>query len=244
VALVTGAGRGVGRALALALADAGATVALVSRSSRELDSTAAEIGRRGGSAMALTADLGDRHQIKSLAAAVLAELGAVTVLVNNAAQVEPLGPTTNVDIDDWSAALAVNVVGPAALTLELLPAMLANHWGRIVNISSGIVARPTGFGFNAYAASKAALEAHTVNLAAELAGTGVTINCFRPGSVDTAMNAWVCRQPPEKIGAAAKARYNELRTSGLLASPASVASALLEHMRSEDSGQIWALAGA
>ena len=86
--------------------------------------------------------------------------------------------------------MAINVVGPVSLTAALVPAMLDQSWGRIVNVSSGIAVHPAAMiGGNAYAAAKAALEAHTLNLAAELAGTGVTVNGFRPGTVDTGRQA-------------------------------------------------------
>jgi NAD(P)-dependent dehydrogenase (short-subunit alcohol dehydrogenase family) len=116
----------------------------------------------------------------------------VDILVNNAATVEPLGPTAAVEAAELRAAFELNVVAPAALTAAVLPGMLSAGWGRIVNVSSAIVARPDSMArFNAYAATKAALEAHTVNLAAELRGTGVTVNAYRPGGVDTAMQAWI-----------------------------------------------------
>ena len=151
---------------------------------------------------------------------------------------------TTVDAADWSAAMAINVLAPVAITLELLPRMLDNGWGRIVNVSSGIVGRHAALGFNAYAASKPALEAHTLNLAAELAGTGVSVNCFRPGSVDTAMNAWVRNQPPESIGAASRERFNQIYSQGLLKSPEYAARFLLEHLANDETGEIWAIPSA
>ena len=122
----------------------------------------------------------------------------------------------------------------------LLPVMLANKWGRIVNISSGIAAQPAGMlRANAYATSKAALEAHTLNLAAELAGTGVTVNAFRPGSVDTAMQAWIRAQDPAQIGAALHQRFATSYQEGNLISPQQSARSLLSHLRTGDTGRIW-----
>jgi NAD(P)-dependent dehydrogenase (short-subunit alcohol dehydrogenase family) len=98
--------------------------------------------------------------------------------------------------------------------------MLQRRWGRIVNISSGIPSHPEAMiGMNAYATSKAAVEAQTLNLAAELAGSGVTANVFRPGSVDTAMQAWIREQEPTRIGADLHRRFARSYAEGSLMSP-------------------------
>src|SRR6202041_3849106 len=134
---------------------------------------------------------------------------------NNAATVEPLGATAAIPPAELRRAFEVNVVAPATLTAAVLPGMLDAGWGRVVNVSSGIVASPAGMiRGNAYAATKAALEAHTVNLAAELAGTGVTVNAYRPGGVDTAMQAWIRGQDPGRIGAGLHERFNKNFAAG------------------------------
>ena len=144
----------------------------------------------------MPADLADEEDRGRAVAAVLAA-GRVDILVNNAATVEPLGPTISIPAADLRLAFEVNVVAPAALTAAVLPGMLDVGWGRVVNVSSGIAAYPAGMvRGNAYATTKAALEAHTVNLAAELRGTGVTVNAYRPGGVDTAMQAWIRSRTP------------------------------------------------
>ena len=96
--------------------------------------------------------------------------------------------------------------------------MIKQGYGRIVNVSSAIAAAPGAIRLDAYA-SKAALEAHTLGLAAELAGTGVTVNIVRPGPVDTAMPAWILAQPPAEIGAGLHDRFVAMRDAGLMASP-------------------------
>ncbi|MGH3219569.1 MAG: SDR family NAD(P)-dependent oxidoreductase [Streptosporangiaceae bacterium] len=194
-ALITGAGRGIGRAVALGLADAGAGLILVARSADQLAQTRAILLGRGTAAKQVRivpADLGDEQQRGHAATAAVAA-GRVDILVNNAATVEPLGPTAAVPPADLRRAFELNVIAPAGLTAAVLPGMLEAGWGRIVNVSSAIAARPDAMvRFNACAAAtKAALEARTVNLAAELAGTGVTVNVYRPGGVDTAMQAWI-----------------------------------------------------
>ncbi|MGA2307295.1 MAG: SDR family oxidoreductase [Acidimicrobiales bacterium] len=240
VALVTGAGRGIGRAIALGLAADGARVALLARSQGELDEVAKSVHDQGGLALVVRADVGDPDQAERAAAHTLAELGTVDILVNNAAVVWPLAPTTTVDPAEWAAAIAINVVGPFILTSALLPAMIDHGWGRIVNVSSAIAARPAFMiGGNAYATSKAALEAHTLNLSAELTGTGVTVNVFRPGSVDTAMQGWIRSQSPDRIGLALHQSFTRSYEEGSLLTPEQSARSLLAHLASDATGEIW-----
>jgi len=118
--------------------------------------------------------------------------------------------------------------------------MVERGWGRIVDVSSGIVAHPGAMvGGNAYGATKAALEAHVVNLAAELEGTDVTVNAFRPGAVDTAMQGWIRDQDPAEIGSALHERFVTGYESGSLLTPEDSASALLAHLDAGGNGQIW-----
>jgi NAD(P)-dependent dehydrogenase (short-subunit alcohol dehydrogenase family) len=239
-ALVTGAGRGIGRALALGLAAAGAQVAILARTQNELDEVAAAIGDHGSTALVIRTDLGDPDQVAQAANVALADFGAVDVLINNAGVVWPLGPTSSVDPAEWAAAIGINLLGPVALTRALLPEMLARSFERIVNVSSSVAARPEAMiRGNAYAASKAALEAHTLNLAAELSGSGVTVNVYRPGGVDTAMQAWIRDQPPAQIGAELHERFANSFAQGTLITPDRSARALLEHLSGDDTGQIW-----
>ena len=246
-ALVTGAGRGIGRAVALGLAGAGAGLILVARSAGQLAQTQASLLGRGipaGQVRIVPADLGDERQRDRAAAAALAA-GRVDVLVNNAATVEPLGPTAAVPAAELRRAFELNAVAPAALSAAVLPGMLEAGWGRIVNVSSGIAGRPDAMvRFNAYAATKAALEAHTINLAAELRGTGVTANVFRPGGVDTAMQAWIRQQDPERIGAAAHERFTQSFADGTLITPGQSAAVLIAHLAADDTGAIWDVSAA
>jgi NAD(P)-dependent dehydrogenase (short-subunit alcohol dehydrogenase family) len=241
-ALVTGAGRGIGRAVAIGLADAGARLILVARSDGQLAETRAMLLARdtaAGQVQIIPADLGDGQQRDRAAAAALSA-GRVDILVNNAATVEPLGPTAAVPAAELRRAFELNVIAPAALTAAVLPGMLEAGWGRIVNVSSGIAGRPDSMvRFNAYAATKAALEAHTVNLAAELRGTGVTVNAYRPGGVDTAMQAWIRQQDPGRIGTAAHERFNQNFADGTLITPGQSAAVLLAHLRGDDTGAVW-----
>jgi 3-oxoacyl-[acyl-carrier protein] reductase len=171
---------------------------------------------------------------------ITAEMGRVSILISNAAVVWPLGPTVAVTQAEWSAAFAVNVGAVFQLSAALLPSMLEQGWGRIVNISSGIAVNPAGMiGGNAYAATKAALEAHTINLAAELAGSGVTANIYRPGSVDTAMQAWIRAQPPAKIGATLHERFARSYEEGSLITPGQSARSLMQHLATDATSETW-----
>jgi NAD(P)-dependent dehydrogenase (short-subunit alcohol dehydrogenase family) len=241
-ALITGAGRGIGRAVALGLAGTGAHVVLLARTVGQLDETRALLLERGVPPQRIRimpADLADERQRRQAAATVLAA-GRVDVLINNAATVEPLGPTLGVVAEDLRLAFEVNVVAPAGLAAAVLPGMIEAGWGRVVNVSSGIVADPASMiRGNAYAATKAALEAYTVNLAAELRGTGVTVNAYRPGGVDTAMQAWIRRQDPERIGAGLHERFNRNFAEDALLTPEHSAMVLLSHLGGDDTGEIW-----
>jgi NAD(P)-dependent dehydrogenase (short-subunit alcohol dehydrogenase family) len=241
-ALITGAGRGIGRAVALGLADAGAGLILLARSGEQLAQTQAMVIGRGIPAdrvRIIPADLGDEEQRDRATAAAFAT-ARVDILVNNAATVEPLGITAAIAAAELRQAFELNVVAVAALTAAALPGMLEAGWGRIVNVSSGIVARPDLMvRFNAYATTKAALEAYTVNLAAELRGTGVTVNAYRPGGVDTDMQAWIRQQGPERTGAAVHERFNQNFAEGTLITPERSAAALIAHLSGDDTGAIW-----
>jgi NAD(P)-dependent dehydrogenase (short-subunit alcohol dehydrogenase family) len=240
-ALVTGGGRGIGRAIALELMGAGAAVALVARSRDELEATAERIGELGGTAVVIQADLGDPAQVARTAREATDALGRVDILVNNAGVLWPMRPSAGLDPAEWAAAIDINVVGLAGLTFTLLPGMLKRGWGRVINVSSGVVAAPGAMlGGNAYVTGKAAVEAHTVNLAAELAGTGVTVNAYRPGAVDTEMQTWIRSQDPAETGEAVHAMFTQMHQAGILISSEAAAAALLAHLANEAAtGEIW-----
>jgi len=220
VAVVTGGGRGIGAATADALAAMGAAVAVLARSQAEVDIVAARVQAQGGRSLAVACDVADTAAVVDAFAQIARELGPVDILVNNAAVVTPLGPTATIDLAAWQVAMMVNLVGPMACIKAVLPGMLARGYGRIVNVSTGAAAR-TGMGnANAYAVSKSGLEMLTRNLAAELAGTGVTVNAVRPGTVDTAMQTGIRESDPAAIGDALVARFREFHASGSLLDPA------------------------
>jgi NAD(P)-dependent dehydrogenase (short-subunit alcohol dehydrogenase family) len=185
VALVTGGGRGIGRAIALRLAREGFPVALAQRTAAQAEATAAAIQASGGRAMALALDVTDPEAVARAVERVTEALGPVGVLVNNAGIAES-APFLKTDLALWERHLRVNATGPFLLTRQVLPGMLEAGWGRIVNVASlaGLVGAPY---VSAYTAAKHALVGLTRALAAELAGKPVTVNAVCPGYVATDM---------------------------------------------------------
>lgn len=241
-ALVTGAGRGIGRALASGLAQAGADLVLLARSAHQLEDVRAALAERGVGeerVHIVPADLGEVAD-RERSIAEIHKLGRIDILVNNAATVEPLGPTTEVPDALLRHAYEVNVFAVYALTRSLLPAMIEAGWGRIANVSSGVAGHPQSMvRANAYAATKAALEAHTLSLAAELSGTGVTANVYRPGLVDTAMQTHIREQDRVKIGDAMYEKFNRHVTDRLLITPEQSATSLISRLEGDATGEIW-----
>ncbi len=182
-ALVTGGGRGIGRAIALAFAREGAHVAVSARTTAEIEAVAAEVRALGRTAVAIPCDVADRAQVDAMLARAADALGPVEILVNNA------GVATSaklLDTDDalWARHLQVNLTGAFYASRAALPAMLAARWGRIVNIAS--IAARQGFPYiAAYAASKHGLLGLTRALAAEVVADGITVNAICPGYVAT-----------------------------------------------------------
>jgi len=218
VALVTGAGRGVGRATALELARRGADIAVVARSAQEIEETASAVRDHGCRAFAFPVDLGDLGTASGVAPAVEGALGPVAILINNAGVVGPFGASWELDPSAWAQAQRVNLIAPFLLTRAVLPGMIGAGWGRIINVSSGAARNPLPR-FGAYSSSKAGLDMLTRQLAAELADTGVAVTTIYPGVVDTVMQAHIRSQADEALGAATTQRFRQFHTEGLLRPP-------------------------
>jgi NAD(P)-dependent dehydrogenase (short-subunit alcohol dehydrogenase family) len=190
VAIVTGAGRGLGRAISVALAQAGAAVGVVARSETPLAETVGAIKQAGGEALAVIADVSDPAAVDRTARQIEAALGPVDLLVNNAATMGPLGPLWEADADDWWHSFEVNLRGPYLCSRALLPGMIARRRGRIINLSTSAATVAVAH-MGAYVIAKTALIRFTENLAAELLNSGVSVFALDPGTVRTAMSQHV-----------------------------------------------------
>lgn len=197
-ALVTGASRGIGRAIALELARHGAAVAVSYRERREAaEAVAAEIVAEGGQALACQADVSREEDVARLVERTVRELGAVDVLVCNAAvALSKLAPLQTVE--DWRSVLDVDLLGPFLCVREAVPHMLARRRGSIICVSS-IVARRGSTGLASYAAAKGGLEAMVRALAVELAKKKIRVNAVAPGVIQTEMTAELRHLSPDEV---------------------------------------------
>jgi 3-hydroxybutyrate dehydrogenase len=199
VAVVTGAGRGIGAATARALAETGVAVVLAARTRDQIERQAGELASMGRQARAVVCDVTSETSVQALSREA-AELGPVAVLVNNAgaAGSMPLARTT---LEEWNRLMAVNATGAFLCTRTFLPGMLERNWGRVINLAS-TAGLSGGKYLAAYSAAKHALVGLTRSAAAEVAGTGVTVNAVCPGFVDTDMTAETVDRIVAKTGRA------------------------------------------
>ena len=185
VALVTGASRGIGRAIALALGARGATVIVTARSAEAAGRTADEIVTGGGSARPLVLDIANDRSVDAAMADLLREHATIPLLVNNAGITRD-SLLMRMKKEDWNEVIDTNLSGIYRICRSLVPSMVKARYGRIVNITS-VVARSGNPGQANYAAAKAGAEGFTRSLARELASRNITVNCVAPGFIDTDM---------------------------------------------------------
>jgi 3-oxoacyl-[acyl-carrier protein] reductase len=187
IAVVTGAGRGIGRSIATTFATAGADIVCVSRTSENAEKAAADIRALGRRAWAVALDVSDPAAVATAAASILAEAGRVDILVNNAGVTRD-GLLMRMSDEDWDAVLDTNLKGAFLVTKAFTRAFVKQRSGRIINITS-VIGLMGNAGQSNYAASKAGLIGFTKSIARELASRGVTVNAIAPGFIETDMTA-------------------------------------------------------
>jgi NAD(P)-dependent dehydrogenase (short-subunit alcohol dehydrogenase family) len=218
VALVTGGGRGIGRAIARHLAREGTHVFICARTEPELKETARGIQSEGGRAGYFVLDIGRPEKVRSMVSKIVKERNAIDILVNNASLLGPRSPLSDYPLKDWEEVLRVNLTGLFIVTREVLKPMIAQGSGCIVNISSG-VGRAGRSRWGAYAVSKFGVEGLTQVLADELRDLPIRVMAVNPGGTRTRMRAEAYpHEDPRKLKA-----------------PEEVAGAIVRLIRSEDS---------
>jgi NAD(P)-dependent dehydrogenase (short-subunit alcohol dehydrogenase family) len=237
-AVVTGGGRGLGAAIAATLVAHRLRVAVVARTSAEIEAVAASLRDRGGECVAVRCDVARAESVHRAHREVVRALGLVDVLVNNASVIWPMGATASVPLEEWTDALAINVNGVFSWTQAVLPEMLRRRWGRLITISSGAAVGTGMVPANAYSVSKAAIEMLTRNLAAELAGTGVQVHAVQPGLLNTDMQTYIREQSPALIGVSLSAAHRRFKTQGRLLDPAEPAALVARLLLEQTSGEI------
>lgn len=220
VALVTGAGRGLGRATAYALAEQGARVAVVARTLPEVEETARDIRRQYGvgRSLAIRADIAREQDVALAFDTVRKRWGGVDILVNNAGDMGATRPVAILSFREWQQTLDVNLNGTFLCAREALKDMVPRRWGRIVNVTSAAAAIAVP-GMSPYAVAKAAVEHFTRQLAAETGQYGIISVCLRPGVIDTRMQEEMRNRPPDAISPELRAAFNAYKERGMLVSP-------------------------
>jgi 3-oxoacyl-[acyl-carrier protein] reductase len=196
-AFITGASRGIGKACAHALSLAGYRIALAARSVEKLQEVADEIVANGGDAFIVELDLGNREMIAGAFSKAAKEFGRIDILVNNAGVTKD-GLAVRMKPADWEMVLQTNLSGAFYLTQQVLPGMMRERWGRIVNISS-VVGEMGNPGQANYVASKAGLIGLTKSLAQEMGSRNITVNAVAPGFIETDMTHGLTPELKQKM---------------------------------------------
>ena len=218
IAVITGASRGLGKAMALALGEAGASLAMVSRDAVALEQAVAEVRARGAEAEGFPADVSQEDQVSALRERVIARFGKVHILINNAG-INIRKPVTEFTLEEWRRVLDTNLTGAFLMVRAFLPHMRGHGYGRIINVTSTLshVGLPLR---TAYASSKAGLLGFTRALALELAPEGITVVGISPGPFATDINRPLLEDPAvsrEFIARVPLGRWGRVEEVGRLA---------------------------
>lgn len=233
VAIITGSGRGLGKAIALALAKEGAKLVLMSRTEKELRSVVKEMGLPESRAAILAGDISKESDAKRISELALSRFGTVDILVNNAGVIGPIAPIKEVKPGDWVNNINVNIIGTFLCTRMVLPVMIGKRHGKIINIA-GSGERPLP-NFSAYASSKSAVIRFTETLAQEVEEYGIEVNAVAPGGISTKMTEEIFEsvKPLDKNDAE---KYGKVLKSGGV--PLEVPASLVVFLASEESNGV------
>ncbi len=235
VALITGAGRGIGRAIALAYAVEGAKLSLAARTQSELEQTAREAQDLGASTCIQTVDVTEQAQVDAMVRHTVEQFGTIDILVNNAGIAGPIGPLHENDVSAWMQTVNVNLIGAYLCCRAVLPVMLEQNRGKVINLS-GAGATLAWPNLSAYGVSKVAVVRLTETLALELEGSNIQVNALGPGSIHTQM--WdELRDGAKAAGATQIYELGQQVTSGSGASMADAAN-LAVWLASDDAGRL------
>lgn len=234
VAVITGAGRGIGKAIAEGFAQEGAAVVLIARTKSELEKTTERIQTFGRRVLAVPADVSDSNSVDDFCKIVLEEFGGIDILVNNAGRQFPIGPLVENDTKDWIETIMVNLVGTVLCCKAVLPGMIERRQGKIINLSGGGATAPRP-NFSAYAASKAAVIRLTETIAEEVKPFNIQVNAIAPGAINTRMLEEVLSAGDAIGEIAAEQAKRQKQTGG---DSLEAAAALAVFLASDESGSL------
>jgi len=184
--LITGSGRGIGKNIAKRLSEEGSTVILTSRSTDQIDDVLNQIHDMGGQGIAIKCDITKFEQVKNMIDSAISKYSRIDILVNNVGIINPIGPFTDINPKEWKSCFETNFFGAYNVLKLVLPSMISNNYGKIINLSGGGAFNPFP-NFSSYASSKAAIIRLTETLAKELESHNITINAISPGMTKTRM---------------------------------------------------------
>jgi NAD(P)-dependent dehydrogenase (short-subunit alcohol dehydrogenase family) len=222
-AIITGAGRGLGRAIAFAMAGEGSRLTIMSRSLNELEAVASQIEKRGGVSHIFQGDVSRNDDVSRMVDETIELYSTIDILVNNAAIIGPARFLEDTDFDAWDETINVNLNGPFYCARSVIPTMINKGSGKIINISSGLGQMPFPR-FSAYGVSKAGIIQLTRSLSEELKEQNIQVNAIDPGVMDTDMQEGIRKLGPPVLGDALHRNFCEYKKSGSLKDPDEVAS--------------------
>ena len=222
VAIISGAGRGLGKATAQAMAREGAAVVLLARTGPEIEQVARDIQGVGGRALALPTDVGSAEQVARAVKKTMEAFRRIDIVVNNAAIGGPIGPLYGVDSKAWIKALEVDLFGVFFLSRQCLPHMIPERRGKIINLTSGLgqMVMP---GLGAYSVAKAGVIHLTRIMAEELKPYNIQVNGLDPGVMDTPLQTWIREHGRDALDPEVHRQFVGLKDQGLLKPPEQVA---------------------